>query len=285
MCLFLIGLVVFSICPTKAAIIWQEDFECELTDLTDWILHGWQTNSTNHFEQTPDSGFTIQGGALTGPNSTSFNNGSFAYHNCSLAYGTWSFDWIISVRTTYDLIHLVYSDPINQLNFTGKTMDEYVLSVKTYTLILASTATGAGRGIHLFVTTGNASNMDKELATYDFGSDLTGLHQVQITRDERGEFKVYFDSELVMQVTDNTYTTSEYFNFASIKGDSQIDNIVVSDEILSTTIVTSTTTESDSTIESKSTSAPSSSSNVTFLFIIATIVVIVFLRRLNVYNE
>jgi hypothetical protein len=58
------------------------------------------------------------------------------------------------------------------------------------------------------------------LDIYEFASNITGTHHIEIERDLQGKFKVSYDSQVVIQFTDNTASTSERFGFLSFKGDS-----------------------------------------------------------------
>ncbi len=63
------------------------------------------------------------------------------------------------------------------------------------------------------------------------GEDISGSHQVHVTRGLQGEFNVFFDSSLIITVTDNTITSSDRIFFGSMLGDSTFDNISVSDTV------------------------------------------------------
>ncbi|UCE14500.1 MAG: hypothetical protein JSV04_04810, partial [Candidatus Heimdallarchaeota archaeon] len=60
--------------------------------------------------------------------------------------------------------------------------------------------------------------------SHQFSSDITGSHHIDITRNLKGEFKVYFDSKQIITYTDNQTTTSEMCIFGSWTGDSSFDN-------------------------------------------------------------
>ncbi|MFV2015819.1 MAG: hypothetical protein ACC656_10345 [Candidatus Heimdallarchaeota archaeon] len=56
-----------------------------------------------------------------------------------------------------------------------------------------------------------------------------GSHNITITRNSVGELDIFYDSDLVIEATDNTQTISEKFLISPFDGGSSIDNISVRD--------------------------------------------------------
>lgn len=69
-----------------------------------------------------------------------------------------------------------------------------------------------------------------------------GIHHINIRRNSTGTFTIERNSNVVMTLTDNDFTNSEYFNLV-LWGEAKIDNIVVDDTWsgIKTTTDTSTT--------------------------------------------
>jgi hypothetical protein len=63
------------------------------------------------------------------------------------------------------------------------------------------------------------------------GADLTGtVHHLAITRTEAGQMKVFLNGTLILEATDNEFTTPEYFSI-EIEYDYAVDNVTVYDSI------------------------------------------------------
>lgn len=232
--LFSLGLLVlFSLNPVQvsAAFVWNEDFEIlSIEDLDDWDLQGYELVSDSYYEV--DHGFTIENGELITEDIyvlwPATGHGIFtqirrAIHNSSVVYGTWSFDWRVSrSQHTFDSVEIMFTDLRHNYNLTGEFTGVDMIG---YTLIL-DTVTNNEMCIEKFGGTRNFI-----LARHPFATTPSGLHHIDITRDLTGEFHVYFDSVLVLTVTDNEITTSEKFIFASFQGNSSIDNIAISNSV------------------------------------------------------
>jgi hypothetical protein len=217
----------------SAEMVWQEDFD----DLNNWTLEG-GSNMTGIMQTNPDHGLITVDGALTAPNSTTFDTASFAIHNSTVAYGTWRFKWYAaegSDRAVYDNHAFIFNNP-SDWNLSGETQDEFLKDTSGYSLLMISqympsTGVAEAPGLSLCEFTNDETSPFDVFASYGFNASITGWHNIIITRNSEGEFNVFYDSTLVMQATDNSTTTSEYFVFGSFKGDSRFDDISVSDAV------------------------------------------------------
>jgi hypothetical protein len=232
--IFSLGLLVLSsLNPTQvsAALVWNEDFETHsIEDLNDWILQGYELVNDSYYQV--HHGFTIENGELTSEDIfvvwPDTGHGVFtqirrAIHDSSVVYGTWSFDWRVSKsQHTFDSVEIMFTDLHHNYNLTGELT---AFDMIGYSLIL-DTVTNNELLIEKF---GGTTNFI--LARRPFDTMPSGLHHIDITRDLTGRFNVYFDSVLVLTVTDNEITTSVKFVFASFQGNSSIDNIAISNSI------------------------------------------------------
>ncbi|MHA2226740.1 MAG: hypothetical protein ACXAC8_16125 [Candidatus Hodarchaeales archaeon] len=219
----------------SATVIWEEDFEVGPFD--EWYLQGY--NYTDVFEPI-DYFPTIENGRLQMPNSRDWSiNGSVALRNSTLAYGTWSFDWYITLGENHETFEDVWLLSNLALNQTGLAHDDPYLNAYILNMVSASPHPGDAFIVLSKITSGNLV----ELAEWDFDGPLEGSHHVEVTRDStNGTFRVYFDNEFLFSKTDNSHTTSERFAIASWYGDGAFDNITLDNAIIDHT----TTTESGS---------------------------------------
>ncbi|MFX1317554.1 MAG: hypothetical protein ACFE9D_00325 [Promethearchaeota archaeon] len=213
--------------PISAALVWNEDFEISnIEELDDWVLQGYELIANHYYEI--DHGFTIENGALTAENvnvpwAIYLSQPRRALHNSNVVYGTWSFDWTVSKsQDTYDSVEIMFTDLEGDYNLTGPFTGYHMTG---YTLILDTVQNN-----EMYIEKLNG-NEGIKLARYNFTTRPSGLHHIDISRDLTGQFHVYFDSQLVLQVADNEITSSEKFNFVSFQGNSSIDNIVVSNSV------------------------------------------------------
>jgi hypothetical protein len=233
----LIILLIFSITiQVRATVTWQEDFDGEtIPTLVDWDFQAWETNG-GIYNPLIDHGFSVIDDILRAPYYPSWNltNGTLskAIHNSTIAYGTWSFDWLPTIAATeqdeWDGIYFIFNGAHQDL--TG--------------LPFANNS-GTGYGITVWHNTdgeGWQIKLDKQLGPPPTVTTL-GYHYIippvnesiyiKVTRDDEGLFKVYYDNLKAIEVTDNDITTSQEFLFSSAVGNTGIDNIVINDAIAS----------------------------------------------------
>ena len=196
-------------------------------DLHDWTLQGYKLQSS----LAPIAhGFILDQGRLTAPSDPTYGDGySRAYHASNVSYGSWSFDWTpSSTQQTYDGFEFLLKDYASQpYNLTGRSfpaIDHYA----GYGLTIGTFASTVGLELALVKFYNSSIPMKPQiLDQYSSNSSMADTHKVKILRDSTGNFTVLFDSVQRIQVTDNTYTTSEVFTFVSFQGNSSIDNVEI----------------------------------------------------------
>ena len=196
-----------------SAVVWSDNFDDE--DISDWQLF-----TVNH-SVSPD---TLHPGTSTAEGGVLRHNGteySYAGHNSSVAFGTWSFD--VDIQDPYDendfSIQFI-SEEFNDDWLTREGVGE------TYGVGFFVFDTGGNR-----IVLGRGSHDIGQLMmdTY-IGNNLIDWKNIIVTRELSGQFYVYMDGDLILKGKDLTHTTSERFYFLS-HGGPAIDNVTVSDTI------------------------------------------------------
>ncbi|MFX1335790.1 MAG: hypothetical protein ACFFAM_15285 [Promethearchaeota archaeon] len=222
-------LIISPIIQGTAKIVWSEDF----TTADEWKLQGFDLISVT-LDCVMNQNFapTIENGILKMPNTQDKWNYSQAVHSSAIAYGTWSFDWLISIGSdhqAYDVVCFIANNygPTEESGEIPKNFTGYVLvltsdekredSLKPHAVTLAE-----------FIET---SKYWVILNYFQFPKALEGLFHIDITRNIAGEFNIYINSEHVFKVVDNSTTTSENFIFGSWFGDTVFDNLTVSNTV------------------------------------------------------
>ncbi|MFX0141969.1 MAG: hypothetical protein ACFFDN_50495 [Candidatus Hodarchaeota archaeon] len=218
-------LFLFSINLVQAATVWEENFEEGIPD--GWDFDSYNRTSGIH-EPLDDPGFSVVDGVLRAPNHQGFNNRTEARRNNTVAYGTWSFDWLAS-SVAYDAISLISNHPENNFNITGMHEDDFDFT--GYSIRIDTLGSTFPRIDLLKLYKEGGIWIPSALDSYYFDAELEGTHHIDVTRDSEGQFHVYFDTILVLTATDNDFTTSQKFSMVSWSGDSGIDNITVSDTV------------------------------------------------------
>ena len=243
---------------------WDETFD---SDLSDWDLQCYK--SPLAVLKPTTNRFSIIDGKLTSPSSPNFEPLNRALHDSNIAYGKWSFQWMVSKsENTYDAVEFIFTDyNTHPYNATGRGYPDTEFYAG-YALSLVSYAKDGGPGIWLVRFNNYTNSIPTVLQSYKFNSTLHGSHDIEITRNITGNFNVKFDSELLLNITDNNWKTSEKFNFVSFQGNSSIDNIHVDN--LGLTIPTSPESNDKNNLPL---------SNEAFIFGIFVISLVVFLKR------
>ena len=233
--LVLICLFFGSITTVQADIDWQESFE----NADDWTITDYITQSGVHITNPdPNEGFKISDGILRAPNDSSFLTFKQDYRSSTAAYGNWSFDWWTPNnvgtdfnRASHDVIQFICNEPSSNYNASGMTITDYLYDISGYELGLSASNMIGQRMIwsapRITIKKLPYKGDIITLKSYDFADEITGMHHIEITRDLDNEFKVYFDSELIITVTDADITTSEVLYLVSYAGDSGFDNVTV----------------------------------------------------------
>ena len=217
--------------------IWSEDF----LDSTGWYLNGYKANSY-YYENTTYSPI-IENESLQMPNNRDPTYLSIAAHNSTVAYGTWSFDWIVKPDVNETHKHSCNLDVIFITNLT-QNLDGIPTSWKTnayavYGLGLVSDEHSRNPDYSqsmIFWKVSPYSSV-KILKISSLGEKIVGTHHIDITRTDEGTFRFYFDYDVEtnpnpeFSYTDNEITSSESFTFAGHMGDSIIDNVLVNTSV------------------------------------------------------
>ncbi|MFX1517206.1 MAG: hypothetical protein ACFFC6_12960 [Promethearchaeota archaeon] len=232
---WIFGLLCCSlIFPGQAKTIWSENFDSGTSE--ELSLFAW-TVINGDFTTNDSAKPTIVNKALEMPNTREWGTWSTAQRNTTVAHGTWSFDYTVKTgadHTACDVIFFIVNGmswDLDGLPVSGDPYGGYVgyiLAIKTsnQSYIWGDDS----REIILGQYTPITHNYYQRVK-YQFPSDIVGTHHIDITRNEKGEFKVYFDSKQIISYTNLQTSISEICIFGSWTGDSTFDNITVSDSV------------------------------------------------------
>ena len=202
------GLVLASSLTKTAssAIVWTETFDELNYDL-------WTTRSC-----------TVEDGTLRGvppPPPPYHISAAIAYRESTVSVGTWKFDFLEKAEWSEELdIGRVYfmSTELETANWTY-----YCLSI---------THGGGVDGVRLVYALEKYIYPNPKIVMASFLGEpdpisTTGTqHHFMITRTSGGTISVYLNSSLIMQTTDSSYDSSEYFGYYAWH-DWALDNITV----------------------------------------------------------
>ncbi len=146
---------------------------------------------------------------------------SYAGHNSSVTFGTWTFDVDIQ-------------EPVNEYHFSIAFLSEpFDDDWLTYGVV------GSAYGINFYIHDTGTTEIRISKADHDTGVvhmdsytevNMIGWRSIIITRELSGQFYVYLNGTLILKAKDLQHTTSERFYFLS-HGGPAIDNVTVSDTI------------------------------------------------------
>ncbi|MFX1283811.1 MAG: hypothetical protein ACFFB5_09150 [Promethearchaeota archaeon] len=293
MCM-LIGLILASsINRSSATLVWEEDFENP--PYNDWFLHSYYIYP---YSAVNYNNLVITNGSLHQPTPDGMQ--IFATHDSSVAYGTWSFDVQIVPIELYKEFEIYgamteimfignfkgYSEP-KSFNLSGYDFSQVSDRMKSYALYIISGISRWGlplNSISLYLWIGRYYQSDQQtqniwqsIGFSEFSSPINGSHHIDITRGSAGEFKVYFDSELLFQVTNNEITTSTFFDISTFVGNLTFDNLTFCDSVGScppTTTTTTTMTTNTTTLDTTPTTTTTDSGTFGFEFGVLILVLI-----------
>ena len=190
----------------SAAIVWTENFDELNYDV-------WTTQSC-----------TVEDGSLRGvppPPPPYHISAAIAYRESTVSVGTWKFDFLEKAEWSEELdIGRVYfmSTELEAVNWTY-----YCISI---------THGGGVDGVRLvyalekYIYPNPKIVMDSHLGEPDPISTTGTQHHFMITRTAGGTISVYLNSSMIMQTTDASYDSSEYFGYYAWH-DWALDNITV----------------------------------------------------------
>lgn len=199
-----------------STIVWEDDFNDE--DISDWNIYeiNWTLpDGVANFTVDPLDLVNVSDGVLRmiGPEMT------FASFNSSVAYGSWTFD-----------VDLQHPEDFNRfgVSFIAEKFGEHWLpadgSSNSYFLSFWFDTYEIRFARNTYPGTTNF------LDSY-YLSDFTGWKSFIVTREPSGQFYVYLNGVLILDVLDNTHTTSERFTFFGMANPA-IDNVTVHDNII-----------------------------------------------------
>lgn len=196
-----------------SGVVWSDNFDDE--DISDWQLF-----TVNH-TASPDTLLPGNSTAVGGVLRHIGEEWSYAGHNSSVAFGTWSFDVDIQV-------------PVDEYHFYVVFISE-VFDNDWLTYAQVGSAYGVGFYIYdhgmteLRIVRGSHESGPLFMDDY-FEDTIIGWRNLIITRELSGQFYVYLDGSLILKAKNMDHTTSERLYFLS-HGGPAIDNVTVSDTI------------------------------------------------------
>jgi hypothetical protein len=204
---------ISSVIPS--AIVWSEEFEDG--DISDWEIFeinwtlpdGVANFSVDSLDLVNVSDGVMQ---LIGP------EWIFAAYNSSIAYGTWTFDVDIQQPEGFNRFGV---------NFIGERFGEHWLppggSSRAYFLSFWCDEQEIRFALNDYPSTTVFLDSHRPAVFFGWNSFI-------VTRDPTGQFYVYLNGELILDVEDSTHTTSEQFGIFGMANPA-IDNITGSDTI------------------------------------------------------
>ena len=136
-------------------------------------------------------------------------------HPSTLSYGTWSLDVYLEEDRDVIFFFIANNHTYNEGGYV------YFFEIKPdidFNILAFAKVTGDPEGKTVFTK--------KRL----YKTIIDKWQHIDITRDTAGRFRIYLDTSLVIDVTDNELKTSEYFSIVSQEG-TFIDNVYVSNII------------------------------------------------------
>ena len=196
-----------------AGVVWSDNFDDE--DISDWQL--FVHNLTANPDTLEPGNSTAEGGVLRHIGV----EWSYAGHNSSVAFGTWSFD--VDIQSPDDEYHFYIA-------FISEIYDDDWL---TYSVIGSAYVVGFylyDTGLTEFRLAGGSHETGTSWFDDYVENNIIGWKNIIITRELSGQFYVYLDGDLILKGKSLQHTTSERFYFLS-HGGPAIDNVTVSDTI------------------------------------------------------
>ena len=231
-------LLLSSTIQVLAKITWEENFEGETIATLEedfWDFEGYAWDPLEEvYNESIDHGFKVIDGILRAPNyqgwdeSIGIYTGNYtrARRKSTVAYGTWSFDWVppISLPDSQDLdlIVFIYNPAGREINLTDQENNSTSYSIQIFFNSLGETTR-----IILCKQLGPPPDVTL-LGEYYIIPPVTESIHIEVTRDRQGHFKVFYNTNEIIDVTDNEIIKSEFFGLLSWVGDTGIDNITIS---------------------------------------------------------
>jgi len=188
----------FMTFPCEAATVWSDDFDDG--DYEEWTV----TNGT----------FIVEDGVLkNGP-----GDYNVRVHSSSVAFGTWSFDILVSSAARTGVIFIGTHPVSYTTDYPGFPLPRQGLGIQPWS-----------SGFRLSRIRDNSVVASIPTSGFAAPAGTSGWHHIDITRSSDGRICVYNNGTFVYDTVDESVTsTSELFE-VYIEG--AIDNIVVSDTV------------------------------------------------------
>lgn len=200
-----------------AELVWSEDFDDG--NISDWSIYG--IVGTRPYTSVPGN-FTAEDGVLRA-NGTE-ETFSIATINSSVAYGTWTFD--VDVVDTYNHEIVI---PFIMIKWTIESWGIDCYFIQFVTGMYESDPQPRLQAGKTYASDSPSGRAVVWFDSYPY-DDLLGWKNINITREDNGQFYVYINGTLTMGFKDNQHTTCKEFIFSTGPGPA-IDNIVVSDSV------------------------------------------------------
>ncbi|UCE11721.1 MAG: hypothetical protein JSW61_07270 [Candidatus Thorarchaeota archaeon] len=197
---------------STSSIVWSDNFDDE--DISDWNIIG-INETADPFYLIPGN-ISASGGAMRiiGP------EWHYAYHNSSVAFGTWRYDVDIQRPDTIDRFAVGFAGEFNQETLLMGRGNNYLISHRIF---------DDGPSGDLRLAVNSVDGTTRFLDTHPI-SDIRGWWNIIVTREPSGQFYVYLNGVLIMDAVDLTHTTLDSFSFYGMANPA-IDNVSVSNTI------------------------------------------------------
>jgi hypothetical protein len=218
--LMIIAFALITINLANADTVWYDNFDDKEAD-------GWETEILDWDLSDPFTGeaaeFDMSGGSLKAPGETPGNIWYLATYESSQDTGTWMFDVnVVDTDWEHFYVFLMTDD-----------WADYPRKAFSYDLIFITEQgdlePDSEGGIVLFKRNGWSAVWDT-IGEWSSTEEITGMHNIIVTRDPDGVFDVYLDDELIIHVEDDEpeFDVFSTFRFEASSGP-EIDNVVVLD--------------------------------------------------------
>ena len=205
----------------QASIVWSDNFD-------DGDLEGWKISGASYAGRTEQTlvvakgNCTIADGTIRETSTPKMSGYTYVAHPNGVNEGTWSFDAYFNEGGTFNGIPVIF----NLVDKDEVTKAEWM---QWHGYEIRGSETGSLGMTRMDRANGNPTLYGNY--TRSFKATVNSWHHFDITYNAKGRFMVYVDNELCLDLTDTKVTNFEYIGFWLQFG-SEIDNVVVSDEVI-----------------------------------------------------
>lgn len=218
---FLILLLSINGNLCQASIVWSDNFD-------DGDLEGWKVSGASYAGRTVQTLVVAPGNCSTAEKTLretskpKMSGYTYVAHPNGVNKGTWSFDAYFKEGGTFNgipvIFNLVDKDEVTKADWMAWHGYE-----------LRGSETGSLGMTRMDRANGNPTLYGNY--THSFNPTTNSWLHFDITYNGKGRFMVYVDNVLCLDLTDTTVTNFEYIGFWLQSG-SELDNIVVNDEVI-----------------------------------------------------